>query len=105
MMFDNDSTVYLFPSTTRINKIKGLKPYVLFKKDKLFKIEELPLVMKDSLDSHYGEYYEVFYDYYSISEWSLNERKIDYVKTTIGSIKDEINREIEMDTKFLRKDR
>lgn len=104
-MFDDDATVYLFPSTTRISKIKDLKPYILFKKNNSFKIEELPLVVKESLDSRYGEYYEVFYNAYSISEWSLNAKKIDYVKTTIGTIKDEINREIEMDTKFLRKDR
>ncbi len=104
-MFDDGATVYLFPSTTRISKINDLKPYIMFKNNNLFKIEELPVVAKESLDSRYGEYYEIFYDASSVSEWSLNAKKIDYVKTTIGTIKEEINREIEIDTKFLRKDR
>ncbi len=104
-IFDDDSTVYLFPGTIKLPEIKSLKPYIIFKKNNSFHIEELPAVLKGSLKGKYGEYYEVFYDAYKVSEYALTSKKIDYVKTTVGEIKSEIDREIKEDTKYLIKDR
>ena len=103
--FDDDSIVYIFPDETRVRKIKDLKPYIIFKRSNSFCIETLPLVMRDNLKSTYGEVYEVFYDSYSVNEYKLNSQKIDYVKTSVGEIKKEIDREIKEDTKYLIKDR
>lgn len=103
--FDDDSAVYLFSSEEKVQRIKALKPYIIFKKDTSFHIEELPIVVKESLKERYGEYYEIFYDAYKVSEYTLTSKKIDYVKTTIGEIKSEIDREIKEDIKYLRKDR